>query len=67
MNQNELKEQFLQYAENNLNNKTILEAIGELLDNIGGELYSDGYTTAANRLWTAQDIVNRVLEMERGR
>ena len=38
MNQEQLKEQFLQYAENNLNNETILQAITILLDNISNEL-----------------------------
>ena len=34
MTQEQLKEQFLQYAENNLDNETILKAIDELLQNI---------------------------------
>jgi len=62
MSQEQLKEQFLQYAENNLHNDKILEAITELLDNIGGELYSDGYTKEANRLWTCEDIIKEILK-----
>ena len=52
MNQEQLKEQFLQYAENNLNNETILKAINELLDNISNELYENGYISESNRLTT---------------
>lgn len=65
MTQEQLKEQFLNYAVNNLNNQSVLDVMAQLLDNIGGELYSDGYTTEANKLWTAQDIIKEVLENEK--
>lgn len=57
MTQEQLKAQFLEYAENNLNNETILESIIELLDNISNELYEDGYKREANRLNTALLII----------
>lgn len=61
MTQEQLKEQFLQYAEDNLNNETILEAIIELLDSISNELYENGYKREANRLNTALLIIREVL------
>lgn len=62
MTQNQLKEQFLQYAENNLNNETILKAIIKLLDDISNELYENGYTNESNRLYTAEKIIAEVIE-----
>lgn len=62
MTQEQLKEQFLQYAENNLNNITILQAITQLLDNISNELYQDGYINESNRLTTSMLIINEVLK-----
>lgn len=61
MTQEQLKEQFINYAENNLNNETILQAIVYLLGNIGDELYNELYTQQANRLWTCQDIIKEIL------
>lgn len=61
MNQEQLKEQFLQYAENNLNNETILKAIQELLQNISNELYENGYAYESNKLTTAELIIKEVL------
>jgi hypothetical protein len=60
MTQERLKEQFLQYAENNLNNETILQAIQELLQNISNELYENGYTHESNKLTTAELIIKEV-------
>lgn len=62
MTQEQLKEQFINYAENNLNNETILQAIVYLLGNIGDELYNELYTQQANRLWTCQDIIKEILK-----
>ena len=62
MNQEQLKEQFLQYAENNLNNETILQAINKLLDNISNELFENGYHHEGNRLTTAKMIIDEVLK-----
>lgn len=64
MTQEELKEQFLQYAEDSLQNDTILQAIKELLDNISNELYENGYTKESNRLTTCEMIIKEVLESE---
>lgn len=65
MTQEQLKEQFIDYAENNLNNETILQAIIYLLGNIGDQLYNELYTKEANRLWTCQDIIKKdVLNLE---
>jgi hypothetical protein len=60
MTQERLKEQFLQYAENDLNNETILQAIQELLQNISNELYENGYTHESNKLTTAELIIKEV-------
>ena len=65
MTQEQLKEQFLQYAEYNLNNDTILQAVNQLLDNISNELHENGYTHEANRLTTAELIIKEVLENEK--
>lgn len=62
MNQEQLKEQFLQYAENNLNNDTILQAIIQLLDSISNELYMNGYNRESNRLITSQLIIKDLLK-----
>ena len=64
MTQEELKEQFLEYAYNNLHNDTILKAIVELLDSISNELYENGYHKESNRLNTSLMIVKEVLESE---
>lgn len=57
MTQEQLKTQFLEYAENNLNNETILESIIELLDNISNELYENGNVPEATKLNTALLII----------
>lgn len=62
MTQEQLKEQFLQYAKYNLNNETILQAITELLNNISNELQENGYTREANRLTTSELIIKEVLK-----
>lgn len=62
MNQEQFKEQFLRYAENNLHNDTILQAIAELLDNITNELYENGYIKESNALTTCQLSINEILD-----
>lgn len=62
MTQDELKEQFLEYAHNNLQNDTILKAVIELLNRIGNELYENGYTKESNRITTCEMIIEEVLE-----
>lgn len=62
MTQEQLKEQFLQYAENNLDNETILKAIAELLQNISNELYENNYIYESNRLTTANMIIKEVIK-----
>ena len=62
MTQEQLKEQFLQYAEYNLNSETILKAVTELLNNISNDLQENGYTHEANRLTTSELIINEVLK-----
>ena len=64
MTQDELKEQFLEYAFNNLQNDTILKAIVELLDSISNELYENGYHKESNRLNTCEMIIEEVLNNE---
>ena len=60
MSQDQLKEQFLQYAENNLNNETILKAIQELLNSISNELYENGYIYESNKLTTCELIIKEI-------
>lgn len=62
MTQEQLKDQFLQYAENNLQNDTILQAINELLDNISNELYENGYISESNKLTTCVLEIREVLK-----
>lgn len=62
MTQEELKNDFLEYAENNLNNETTLQAISQLLENISNELYENGYIYEANKLTTSQLIIDEILK-----
>ena len=62
MTQEQLKEQFLQYAEFNLNNETILQAIEELLQNISNELYENGYIYQSNKLTTCELTIKELLK-----
>lgn len=62
MTQEQLKEQFLQYAEFNLNNETILQAIEELLQNISNELYKNGYIWQSNKLTTCELTIKELLK-----
>lgn len=64
MTQEQLKEQFLQYAENNLQNDTILQAISELLDNISNELFENGYNKESNTLITCMLSIKELLKNE---
>ena len=62
MTQEELKNNFLEYAEYNLNNETILQAISQLLENISNELYENGYVYRSNKLTTSQLIIDEILK-----
>lgn len=62
MTQEELKNNFLEYAENNLNNETILQAISQLLENISNELYENGYVYQSNKLTTSQLTIDEILK-----
>ena len=62
MTQEQLKEQFLEYAKDNLHNDTILKAIAELLSNISNELYENGYTKQSNTLTTCELNIKELLE-----
>lgn len=64
MTQEQFKEQFLEYAENNLNNETILNAIIDLLNNISNELYENGYVKQSNTLTTCELSIKELLENE---
>lgn len=65
MTQEQFKEQFLRYAEYNLDNKTILEAITELLDSISNELYENGYVKESNTLTTSILSIKEIIESDR--
>ena len=62
MTQEQLKEQTIDYIKNNLNNKTALEVIEEVLNSIENELIENGYKRESNRLVTAEIIINEVLQ-----
>jgi len=65
LTQEQFKEQFLRYAEYNLDNKTILEAITELLDSISNELYENGYVKESNTLTTSILSIKEIIESDR--
>ena len=65
MTQEQFKEQFLRYAEYNLDNKTILEAITELLDSISNELYENGYVKESNTLTTSILSIKEIIESDK--
>lgn len=62
MTQEEIKEQFTEYAKNNMNNLMILEGIKELLDSISNDLYYDGFISTSNNLVTASLIINEIIK-----
>lgn len=64
MTQEQFKEQFLRYAENNLDNETTLQAITELLESISNELYENGYVKQSNTLTTCELSIKELLENE---
>ena len=64
MTKEQIKEQLIDYARNNLDNKAILEAIIELLDGIINEICYD-YKRESNRLTTAQLIIKELIENDR--
>lgn len=62
MTQEQLKEQFIEFANNNLNNSTKLDAIVELLKDISIQLYNDGFTSISNRVTTAELTLKEITE-----
>ena len=62
MTQEQLKEQFVNFAEFNLNNATTLQAIVEMLESISNELYEDGFTKEHNTLTTCILSIKEILE-----
>lgn len=65
MSQEELKNQFLDYAFNNLNNETILQAIKELLNSISNELWENGFTYESNKMATCELTIKELLESDK--
>lgn len=64
MTQEQLKEQFVNFAEFNLNNATTLQAIVEMLEKISNELYENGYIKQSNTLTTCMLSIKNLLENE---
>ena len=64
MTQEQLKEQFLEYYRNNLDNLTALKAIKEILDAITSELYYEGYVATSNKLTTCALIIEEIVKDE---
>lgn len=64
MTQEELLENYIDTIPCNLNDKTTLELVLNLLDNVSNNLYENGYITESNRITTAILIVKEVLENE---
>lgn len=62
MTQQDLKKQFIAYAEYNLNNETILTATYELLENISNDLYENGYIEQSDKLAIACLKIKEVVE-----
>ena len=62
MTQEEMKEQFIEYAECNLDDETTLTAIKEILNRISNSLYENGYIKESNMLTTCELTINEVLE-----
>ena len=64
MTQEQLKENLIEYAQNNMHNLTILQAINELLNSIINELLEDGYVSTSNRLTTCYLTIKELIENE---
>lgn len=62
MTKEEFKEQFIEYAEYNLDDETTLIAIKEILNRISNSLYENGYIKESNSLTTCELTINDVLE-----
>ena len=62
MNQEELKKQFLKYAEYNLNDDTILKAIIEMLNPLCNSFYENGYIKQSNTIETIMLMLRELLE-----
>ena len=64
MTQEQLKEQLIEYAQNNMHNLTILQAINELLNSIIIELWEDGYSATSNKLTTCYLTIKELIESD---
>ena len=62
MTQKELKNQFLNYAEYNLHDDTIIKAIIEMLDPLCNSFYENGYIKESNTLNTIILQLRELLE-----
>ena len=62
MNQEEFKEQLLQYAKYNLNDDTIIKAIIEMLDPLCNSFYENGYIKQSNTIETIMLMLRELLE-----
>ena len=62
MTQEQLKEQFIEYAKNNMTDLTMLEGVKEILINISNKLYDEGFTAISNKLTTASLIINEIVK-----
>ena len=62
MNQEQLKEQTIDYIEFNLNNQSKLEIINYLLNNISNELYENGYSKESNTLTTCVLSIDEIIK-----
>lgn len=63
MDQEFLKDQFVNFAKFNLHDAVILEAIGELLAELSQKLYNEGKTNESNRLTTCDLIIKEIKEI----
>ena len=64
MTQEQIKEQLIEYANNNMDNKTILESIAELLLYVEADLRQDGYIKESNILLTNYLKIKDLIEYD---
>lgn len=62
MDQEFLKDQFVNFAKFNLHDDVILEAISELLAELSTKLYNEGKTSESNKLTTCELIIKEIKE-----
>ena len=62
MDQEFLKNQFVNFANFNLHCDVILEAIGELISELSTKFYNEGKTNESNRLTTCDLIIKEIKE-----